>query len=195
MATIYSGIKSVDAEIIIDFFKETVIIDYGRNSEQGMGNSNSGICYSSTWDKAPGLLRLKQAVLTTTLLISERLWLPFVLLPITILQGRGFLLGKKQQLLIQQFRKWFYVNLRGVVERITPIASEIVTVHIPNNLWVQYELSVVAQDKVASIKLLRHFDTFYRYGKWYEVRQNGWDMIFEFTSVPAESYVSVKYVA
>lgn len=194
MATIYSGTKSVDAEIVINFSNNSVVMDYSNNEKGAEGNSDYGLYYESEWKTLPVPVRLKQAFITTFALFVERLILPFIVVTVTLLQSNGYLLSEKHQYAMQQLRKWFCVNKLGTVEIIQRITSTNTVIHIPHNLWVQYELSDNASKYIQEIRLIRHFDNFYRFGKYHEIRQNGWDIVFIFTTLPENSLVSVRYV-
>ena len=193
---LYPGTKSVDAEIKIDFIDSCVVMDYTRNFGQSADfDSNSGVYYNSDWDDEGILPRLKQATLSAFLLCFQSFIVLFLIFPVSVLQSKGILVSPKYQVGSQKFRKWVCSNIKGVVEVITKISTTRTVLHIPNNLWVEYELSESAKGVIASIELLRHFDNYYRFGKWHEIRQNGWDVIFTFSSLPENSYVLVKYVA
>jgi hypothetical protein len=118
----------------------------------------------------------------------------FLIFPISFLQSKNILTSPKYQIASQKFRKWVYSNMGGIVEVDVKVSDNRMVIHIPNNLWVEYELSDEIKNNIISIELLRHFDNYYRYGKWKEIRLNGWDVVFIFSYVPEKSYLPVKFV-
>lgn len=197
MPSHFIGSKSLDAEIYINFSDNSITMDYSKNNDDTslLLDSNHSISYYGEWLDYPLTLRLKQSAKTVAILfLIFPIFMPIYTLVSTLFLNSRFGTGPSWHYADQRFKKWAYVNVRGLDEIITKIDSSCVKVHIPNNLYLAYEMSDDAAAKVISIRLVRSFLNHYRYGFSHEIRQSGWDLIFDFNGVPENSFVSVKYI-
>jgi len=193
----YIGSHHLDAEIHIDFSDRNITMDYSKNEDNDSFSlgSNNGVVYDNKWLLIPYKERLIQA----TKFVMVMLFISPVIFPFYVLFGTLFLnsrFGSHPQLhyLDQRIKKWVYLNMTGLYEVIRKVDDSRIVIPVPNNLWIEYEISDAAAEKITGVHLMRRFLNYYRYGMSHEIRQDGWEMIFEFSEVPPDSYVSVKYI-
>jgi hypothetical protein len=86
----------------------------------------------------------------------------------------------------QKLLKYTFAGTKGIIEetKTGKLFEPMLTFTISNNIWTEYELDGEYQEKIKSISLKRHLITHYVFGKYKSCRQNGWDVIFEFTDPP-----------
>ena len=193
---IYPGTKSLDAEITLNFSDNTICMDYSHNDHGNPYRSNDSVVYNSEWRNLSRYNRIKQALLTTVMMFSIFIISLYVSL-ITFLSTKNLIRSPRFQLAHQRFLRWYYMNIKGVViitKRTTTNDSNLLIIPIPNNLWIKYEMEGEFQENIESIALIRHFNDYLRFGKWKELRQNGWDLIFRFKTVPRTGFVKVQYI-
>jgi hypothetical protein len=172
-------------------------MDYTSNLFGYNGNSNSSVKYKSDWKHAPLKLRLKYGLISTLVLFGRGFTVVGIyFLVSTWIFNTGKITNPKLMYYDQKFRAWLqmYGSAFGMHEEIQKIESPVVKFHLSNNLYLEYEISEEARKHIQSIKLLRHMHNFYRYNRWHEIRQNGWDLVFEFNRIPDNSYVGVKHL-
>lgn len=192
----YSGNRSLDAEIVLDFQSGNLIMDYSKNH---LADPRDSSC-SAFLDKG----ELRTAPLKTQLVWAA------------ISAYFGMLIVIPYTLYIKYFTFWAtfhgvsaqgqydhqelirYVNFifRGTAEasKTGCLWDHEVVFNIPNNIWWEYELEGEYQEKIASIALVRNFITYYRFGRFKSIRQNGWKVIFRFKELPQSGSCVIRYI-
>ena len=192
---IYSGLKSLDAEITIDFSDSTISMDYTNNPSNSF-DSNHAATLLSDWENSSFSRKLPFVIVSVATIFFRAIIFPFYMFLSTTLQGKGLLKSQKFMYFDQKLRCFVaeYTYSRGKYERIIKIEKETETLWLTSNLYFEYEISESARDHILQIKIVRHYDHFYRYSKFHEIRQNGWDLIFTFNAIPENGYISVKTI-
>lgn len=193
--SLYSGTKSLDAEIKINFLDNTVTMDYSKN-DGNYANSNTSIVYDSEWDNLPDLYK---ALYSIFIGVSNLIVVPFIVLfyvvPLSYLQTRGYVTSESIHYRHQKIMKWLFLHSgtrSGTTKTVVTVTSKRQVVYVGLNVWMHYDLSESAQKHIESIELVRHFNTFYRYGRYKETRQHGWDAIFTFSEVPIDGTIIIQ---
>jgi hypothetical protein len=193
--TFYSGVKSLDAEITIDFAEGNIHMDYSRNHLGSPYNSNTSAVLDSEWDTMPQIEKLK-VTLWISFMVFSLPCLLFVYQPLSTYLANHRTISAKAHYEHQAFLKYFYQYMGGIYKHIEEgdLKTTTCKFHLPHNLWMEYELHGEYQDKIKTISLRRRFLRKKRFGKYWETRQNGWDLIFEFTDIPRSGSVIVREI-
>lgn len=192
----YFGNKSLDAEIILSFVMGEVTMDYSLNKFGYPNNSNS-VVMNSEWRNQPFSVKIKCMMLDTLLFVGRIFGATaFPMSLFARLTEMKLLKDPKWSYKHQKFLKWYFTNLNGIRQQSHSgeLKNLVLMFTIPDNLWVDYELEGEYKEKIKSISLLRNFTVFYRYGRFKEIRQNGWNVVFEFISEPSQGSCVIKYV-
>lgn len=193
--TRYAGVKSLDAEITLNLLDGNISIDYTHNSSGNPFESNRSATIYSEWKDAPFLTKFLYALWWEI----THFVMPFGLIfyvPIMTWLGSRQMLSPESQYKHQKFLKWYYIQSSGI--RVQRIAGKndrkTVLFHIDANVWLEYNLCGDYRDKIKSISLKRNFQLFKRFGVFNELRQNGWNVIFEFTEPPQHGSCKIFHV-
>lgn len=183
--TFYSGVKSLDAEIIVDFIRGDIHMDYSLNSLGSLYNSNTSMVLGSEWAGKSFLVKMQYILWGTLLILATPTMVWYVPLS-TFLFNKGFVKSPEAQYDHQNFMRWFWTNYRGIYERKMEgvLKDTILEFKLPHNLYVEYELEGDYQNKIKSVSLLRNFLRHKKFGTFWETRQDGWKLIFEFVDIP-----------
>jgi len=185
--TEYAGAKSLDAEITLDFIKKTVSMDYTLNSFGSPLDSNRSVQIDNSFRN---LLFHEQVIeLFIAMMIYWCICIPIsvMIMPvITMCTEYKLITNSNSHYAYQKLLKYVYVSKSGIYEQTKTgkLVEPIITFTISNNIWSEYELDGEYQEKIKSISLKRHLITHYMFGKYKRTRQDGWDVIFEFTNPP-----------
>ena len=190
---LYEGSKSLDAEITIDLVEGEVTMDYSLNKHGCVFDSNTSVVLESEWRKRRTLPIAIKRALFWYIVFPAKFAMPFIQTGYTFLHSIGF--KKEWQYKYQNFLKWMYSN-EYIHEKVVSgeIRSQSITFWMEKNIWMEYTLSEEYSEKIKYIYLLRHFETGYLFGKYREVRQNGWDLVFSFTEPPKRGSCKVRHV-
>jgi hypothetical protein len=172
-------------------------MNYSKNKHGNPYNSNSSVKYNQEWKSAPLLVRVKLNSICIIVIFLRMFGIMSIYLNhSTNLFNSGKIKNPKWMWYDQRFRAWLrlYGYEFGLHEEIQEIKSNRVVFHFNSNLYLEYELSDSAKDYLHSIKLLRHLHNFYKFGKYHEIRQDGWDLIFDFNQIPDKGCVGIKYL-
>jgi hypothetical protein len=192
----YSGVKSLDAEITVDFIAKHVRMDYSRNYTSDWTNSNSSRPINVLqWNTMPRWTRLSAliilAYLPTLIAIPYFLYQPFHHIWVKL-----FGITESGQYEHQEFLRYVQTILHGTVEvtKEGPMKEPSLTFILLNNLWLEYELEGDYQTHIESISLVRNFITHYKMGKFKFITQRGWKLIFTFIEPPQSGSCLVRYI-
>jgi hypothetical protein len=196
--TEYKGTKSLSAEILIDFEKRELVMDYSLNKFGGlMGtiDSNHSVAIDSEWRSLPIITRMKYASIVCTQTGVSMIPISFIMLIMSLTNGLGKI-SPSLQLYYQKLLKWWLVLLGGIDQQTSEgkLDTRILKFHLHHNTWISYELEGEYRDKITSISLVRNMVHHYKFGKFEEEKQRGWNMIFEFTEPPTSGSCTIKYV-
>lgn len=184
--TEYIGERSHDAEIVVDFFKKSVTMDYSLNKFGSPHNSNSSAVLSNAFRSMPFTTKLYEAGKSTVVFAIVTIPIIVIMPVMTSLTEHKIITSGKIHYLYQQILKYGMVNTRGLVEQIKEGAlfQPNVSFKINNNMWFEYELDGEYQDKIQTISLKRNFIKILVFGKYPKIQQSGWNVIFEFDGIP-----------
>lgn len=201
MTKLYSGTRSLDAEITINFEDATVSMDYSKNDPLFSGDSNCALAYNrsivkASWKDKMTFFIETFAMMTCIPLVAG----PYMLLA-TAMQdiswAPAYFHSEKFHLAHQKRMKWLSERRNsnsGTIERTQHVDRKVVVFTIPCNIWMHYELNTSAREQIDRIQLLRHFDKFFLHGKYEEIHQKGWDVIFTFKEIPVDGTVTLQFV-
>lgn len=192
--TKYGGVKSLDAEVCIDFTSNDIVMDYSSNKYANRHNSNtSGVLLPYNKNFTYYLETFKNILMV----IPAYALIIIPLAHMSTLVEKGLVTNKKYQYMYQNYLKWLRMNFTGYGEQSShgDLQGKILKFRIPNNIYMEYELEGDYKDKISKISLKRHWVTFYKYGKFKSITQNGWDVIFEFNSIPTHGSCILKSTA
>lgn len=193
--TRYAGVKALDAEIILNLTEGTVTMDYSLNKFGNPAESNHSITLESEWKSQPFHTKYLYAFWITFLLLCRIGW-SFIVNAFTFLANRGFIKNPSWHYNYQRFYAWIDTSLMGRWEISQTGALKETTLKLGtvNNMLIEYELTGEYKEKIKTVSLLRNFQTHWRFGKFKEIRQNGWNVVFEFTDPPQSGSCVVRYV-
>lgn len=190
----YIGSKALDAEIELDMEKGNVRMDYSLNRFGSPLESSRSCVIESDWRKSPVKTRIWYALLECTLTLMI---IPMcVVMPtVTGLSEFGYL-KPDAQYRYQKFLRWFFEHTRGIYEqsRSGTLKENILSFTIPHNIWFEYRMEGDYRDNLKKVSLKRNFVNHKRHGIFHEKRQRGWNVIFEFSSVPQAGNCTLRYV-
>jgi hypothetical protein len=193
--TAYGGSKSHDAEIVLDFINENVIMDYSLNKFGSSHNSNSSVAVNSTYKKLSFFNKFLEYIIFIHKCFC---YLPVILIMplMTILIEKRIIVNQKFHYWYQRFLKFCCVGIHGITEQIKSgkLYEPILIFYIPHNVWFEYNLDGDYQNKIKSISLKRCFFTHYSFGKYPKQQQRGWNVIFEFTDIPQSGSCVLRHV-
>lgn len=190
--TKYSGEKSLDAEITLDFSGKNVTMDYSLNK------------FSSPYDSNHSMLRnefarlpLRRKIFENAKSLGKALIVPPVILlsPLhTFCSEHQIIKNPNIHYAFQKTLKDLYVGIGGLTEqeKSGELSGTVLEFVIPHNLWFEYNLTGEYQDNIKTISLKRRYITRYIYGKFPKVIQSGWNVIFEFTEIPKSGSCIVR---
>jgi hypothetical protein len=183
--TEYSGAKSLDAEITLDFLKKNLVMDYTLNQFGNPHDSNTSTILNDTFRILPWSVRLAEALVSTCTM--------FIAIPVlavspihTFCTEYGLITNPMIHYKYQQLLKYTMIHTRWMAEQSKDgeLFEPRLLFNLQNNIWFEYELDGEYQDKIKTISLKRRFMKFYRFGKYPREQQVGWSVIFEFTEIP-----------
>jgi hypothetical protein len=183
--TEYSGAKSLDAEITLDFLKKNITMDYTLNEFGNPHNSNTSTIIHDAFQELPFRMKLAESLVSgATLLCGSPLLLlsPFH----TFCVEHKIITNPVYHYKYQQVLKYIMIHTRWMAEQSKSgeLLEPILTFNLQNNIWFEYELDGEYQDKIKTISLKRRFIKKYLFGKYPREQQVGWSVIFEFTEIP-----------
>ena len=189
----YAGVKSLDAEITLNLSDGTINLDYYSNGS--LYNSNTSAVLKSDWRSASGRTRFKYALWWEYLKFVMPFALIFYLPAVTYLGSKGKL-SQKFQYEHQKFLKWYCTNVDGIKTQYVAGRHDgtIVKFHVDTNIWFEYLLNGDYQKKIRKVSLLREYRPFLKHGKFEEIRQDGWNIVFEFSEPLKEGFCEIHYV-
>lgn len=193
--TLYPGTKSLDAEIALNFFDGNIVMDYSLNKFGSPYESNTSTILASEWKTTSIVLKFIYLVWLGILLLAL-FAVALIVTTMTFLSYHRFVTNHKIQYYYQSYLKFFYSNLKGISEQSSTgqLYSNQLIFIIPNNLWIEYELSGEYQNKIKVISLLRNFINRKRFGRFAEKVQWGWKIVFEFVDIPQSGSCIIRYV-
>jgi len=195
--TRYGGTKALDAEMKIDLINNTILLDYSTVTGVARGNSNTGIVLSSEWECAPTLTQLKYVLWAMAIaLIRVFVVFPLYCIYFTVLANYGVIKSADAHFDHQNLLKYVYTFVFGTVEKVTSgeLKEPQLVVYTSNNLYFEYVLEGEYKEKIKSVSLVRHYGAWKRFGVFREVRQYGWNLIFEFSDPPKSGSCIVQCV-
>jgi hypothetical protein len=196
--SIYSGNRSLDAEIKLNFIDETITMDYSLNKFGSPYSSNHSVILNNSCKRQPILIRIKCALIG---IFATIIAIPvFSFMPVMSFMAERGIIGKNGgnfQYKVQKLYRWVLVHGRGIYEQSYSgkLNGNVLAFHIPNNLWVSYELSGEYEDKIASMSLSRNFVKHKIGGEFECLKQDGWNVIFEFVTPPESGSCCIEYVS
>ena len=193
--TKYEGKRSMDAEMLIDLEKGTVLFDYTLNkfqddllsSNQSFFDFNNNVDYD-TDTSLKSFLRMK--------ISDNKARLIHLLYIISVkynlkLKWEGRDIAYANQEVTINFLRTHYGTSEYTFEG--QHNSNILTYHLTSNLWFEYELEGDYRDKIKNIELKRRFVR-----NVHEVgisdQQDGWDLIFKFHGIPMHGKCIIRYL-
>lgn len=191
---VYSGDKSLDAEIYLNLITGELTMDYSMNKYGTPYNSNE-LELKNDLRTMPRVLRLKR-VATNIIFGIFMIMYGFTAAVLTYLTTHGKVKNKNYQVEHQKLMKYVSERCFGIVryQLDAPIRELVVTVPLRRNLWVGYTLEGECRDKIKSIALKRRIVTHILEGKYHRQSQSGWNLIFEFTDYPQTGKCIIDYV-
>lgn len=192
--TEYIGERSHDAEIVVDFFKKSVTMDYTLNKRGSPHNSNSSVVLSDKLRSMAFTRQIYEGTRSGFIFFGVTIPVLLVMPVMTSLTEHKIITSGKIHYLYQQILKYGIVNTRGLVEQSKEGAlfQPNVSFKINNNMWFEYELDGEYQDKIKTISLKRNFIKILVFGKYPKVQQSGWNVIFEFNGIPQSGSCIVR---
>lgn len=180
------GNKSLDAEIYIDLVKGDITFDYSSNAIASPYNSNTSAVKLDEFGDLPLWEQWREGIRRTPVIILFILYNVVTTPIVTWCMHRGYLKRKEWQVEHQKLLKWFYVdNLCGKRQIIAgPLDQKFLRVWLQHNMWFEYNLDGDFKDMVTKISLVRHYDNLLMFGKYNKIRQDGWDIEFQFCDIP-----------
>jgi len=193
--TRYAGVESLDAEIILDLIKGEVTMDYTLNRFGRPLDSNHSVTVNSQWRTFPWRTRLKYAFLDVVVLSFGAISLILIIPLASTLFNLKIITSEKMHYDYQNFLNWYFSHKYGVFEisQEGPLNSNKLVFLIPTNIGWEYELSGEYKEKIKTISFLRNFIKHKRYGISPELKQDGWQVLFEFIEPPQSGSCLVKY--
>lgn len=196
--SIYSGNKSLDAEIQLNFEEETIVMDYSLNKFGSPYSSNNSMTLNDEFSTKPFLTKLKYTLIE---IFAHIISIPvFSFMPIfTAITEHSPWKRKnsKLQYKVQNMYKWVLLHRKGTFTQSHSGAlneNKIMFI-MPSNLWFEYKLEGEYEEKIKTIELTRNFVPHARFGIFICEKQRGWKTTFEFTSPPQNGSCSITYVA
>lgn len=176
----YKGLKSTDAEIILDLEKGKAFFDYSLNKFSWVHASNDS-CKLSQCGK-------KDIKISDILFSIYSPVVAAVLEPIIVHYP-------KYQYWWQKFLKKMFLNLKGmqIQTSVGKLKDTKTIFYINNNIWFEYEMDGEYKENIKKISLLRHFIIKQKHGVTTHI-QNGWDVVFEFKEEPQSGYCVLRSV-
>lgn len=193
--TEYIGVKSLDAEITLDFINHNVVMDYSLNKFGRHSNSNTSTIFNDVFKE----LSYEKRLYETLIYLIKGIFLlltTFVTVTISDLIYYQIATSSKIHSIYQKFMVYKYVNLYGIFEqsKFGKLNEPGLIFHIPSNLWFEYNLDGDYKNKIKSISLKRCFCIHYKFGKYKRQKQDGWNVIFEFTDIPQDGSCILRYI-
>lgn len=187
--TRYGGTKALDAEMKIDLIKKTILLDYSDYSTVGV--------LSSEWEKTTH--RVKQKYLLWVLAISFMRFFGIFgmyIMYFTILVNLGIIRSADAHFDHQNLLKYVYTFIYGTIEKTTSgeLKESQLVVYLPANVYFEYVLEGEYKEKIQSVSLVRNYGTWKKFGVFKEVRQYGWNLIFDFIDPPKSGSCTVEFV-
>ena len=172
-------------------------MDYSLNSFGSPLSSNDSTVISSEWRDASFLRRLPYAAFSLLLFVA---FIPLgIFIPTftAINQYKTIKPGPIWQLRYQKVLKWYSENTIGTIEqsRGGELKDSSLVFVIPNNIWIDYNLKGEYSEKIQTVSLKRRFLTYYRFGKFKEVRQKGWNVVFTFSDPPRSGSCTIRHLS
>jgi len=195
--TEYAGTKSLDAEIVLDFIKKNVTMDYTLNKFGSPHNSNYSVTLNNTFRNLPFFQKIIQSSTSVGIMVLLTIPIVFVMPIMTFCTERNWITNPKIQYNYQKILKYSMLSTRGMYEQVKDgeLPEPMLMFCISNNMWFEYELSGEYQDKIKSVSLKRKFITHYVFGTYPKQQQHGWNVIFEFTDIPKSGSCILRHTA
>jgi hypothetical protein len=190
--SIYSGNKSLDAEIEMDFTKGKIKMDYSLNVIGDPYSSNSSVTIKNDFNNPS--LKIYEFVRRLAFMIAILAYTGTGHL-MTFCIERGWIKNKNYQVEHQKILKYIVSNTFGVklVTIEAPIFESEVVYRIPNNLYFNYKLYGECESEIEKISLKRHFEKSKYFEKYNKIQQHGWDVIFNFRKPPQTGKCIIEY--
>jgi hypothetical protein len=195
--TEYAGARSLDAEIVLDFIKKNVTMDYSLNKFGSSHASNTSVTLNSTFRKLSFHQRLVQVLTSYGILILLCIPIMFVMPFMSFCTEHKLITNPKIHYRYQKILKYSMLSTRGMSEqeRSGELPEPKLIFTISNNVWFEYDLSGEYHDKIKSVSLKRRLLTHYTFGTYPKQQQNGWNVIFEFTDIPKSGSCILRHTA
>lgn len=194
--TEYSGDKAFDAEMFIDLQTGELTMDYTLNTTADILDSNSGVTLKNEFREQPRKIIILENIRSMIIMLFSVIYLG-ITMPLLV-RGfhKGWIKNKNYQIEHQKLLKYMFSNCRGTDFEIidAPIKEHVLTVHLNNNMWISYKLEGDFETEIKTIALKRSFKKTMIYGKYERIRQNGWDLIFEFNKPPQTGKCIVEHL-
>jgi hypothetical protein len=194
--THYPGKRALDAEITINLLEGSIDMDYSLNKFGDPLDSNHSVAINSTFRKLPKKERLMWACSAGGFRISGTLVIMFLMPLFTFLVGQKIITNPKYHYKYQKLLKEYEEIAFGVFEQFHSgqLPSNYLIFLVGKNIWLEYELTGEYKEKIKTISLKRNFVRMIKFGKFPEEKQDGWNLIFEFTEIPTSGSCLVRYV-
>ena len=194
--TLYSGNKALDAEIFLDLETGKLTMDYSLNEKGSDYESSTSCKLKDKFSELGRWMKIKEIskrIPTTIFFICYSISaMPIItfLLKHKIVKNKNYQI--EHQLLL---KKMLSYNL-GVHQKIRegPLQEPVMIFGFSHNVWMSYQLEGEYQKEIKSIALKRHFQKRKLYGIYEQVRQNGWDLVFEFHHAPQSGSCIIESV-
>lgn len=194
--TVYSGDKSLDAEIHLDLVNGSIEMDYSLNKKGSIYDSNHSVKIKDDFGELPKNKKIKEFFKRLPIFYLALSYTVFVCPILTYLLHHNIIRNKNYQVEHQRILKWLYSSVEGTRKIIinSPLESAKVVCPIRTNIWVGYELEGEFQQEIKKISLKRHFETIMRFGGYEQEKQNGWELVLEFHHPPQSGRGIIEYI-
>jgi hypothetical protein len=194
----YDGNRSLDAEIYLNFENGELKMDYSKNKYGNPFNSQTCIMSSTDssnteWRKEPLKVRTKHAFIHS--ISNNSRILPIVFLH-SLLSYVGIIRNPETHYKVQRFMRWRQIKTDGIYSQ--TVSGEqhdpYVVITLPSNMWFEYALEGEYREYIRKLSFTRRFVDHKRYGIYPQRKQEGWNVIFDFTQPPKSGSCTVSYV-
>lgn len=188
----YIGKKSLDAEILIDFPKGVINMNYVLNRFQS-DELDSNTSYFTLEGDDEYNKKVKNTYFSISEIIKYRLLKYRFLLLLFLLRFPK--IKKRIQFDSQKTTEEYYRQSNGVSEykKEGRLNTTEFLYHLNNNIWFEYELSGDYEKNIQTIELKRRMvKNTYKSETFHS--QDGWNLIFTFSTPPNDGSCIIRYL-
>ena len=192
--TKYVGLKSLDAEITLDFLTKNIVMDYSLNKLGSDADSNSSVTLRNELDQKCFEEKVYYCVRSIILGSIYSVFVTVAMPIMTALSHFELLTSAKWHIWYQTTLKKLAISVSGVMiqRHDGELKDTKLQFRISNNLFFEYKLEGDYQDKVSKISLTRRIVTEKMFGEFIKERQRGWYVTFEFTEPPTNGSCEIQ---